>query len=579
MRCARLALLLLLAPVAQATPLLVGVVADLPGSWDGDEAVAIGSDAAVDLSGYRVTDGEGTWTVPVGTNLAAGATTWLVGNLSTWQHFQGAGPAITPVATGPFQLANDGDDLRLLAPDGAALDAFAYGGRTVQGMSGDLPYASSGLVYTRLARDGQWTDTDRAADWITPRLHRVGESVLDRPTFEVSRLTLYASPDSSFDVLSDLIASARERLQLHVYEFRSDELADRLVSAAAANPGLDLQVLVDSNPVGADASDRHQTADVLRRVAAAGGHAWLAGNGRYDDHHLKVLVADDAVAIQSENWVASGVPQDPSWGNRGWGVVVHDAAVADWFAALLAADRAAWDTTPFDLASYDPLFTAPGRLAPRTGDYGPRVPPRGLVGSFRVTPLVSPDHSQDPTADPLAALIAGAGDRVLAQQLDLTLDAKNPLGWSSDDPLAAALAAAADRGVEVRAQAAAPFSADDTGNRDAFAWLAARGVETSVMDRPGIASLHNKGLIVDDTVVVGSMNGNHHSRSANREVDIVVESSEAADYFAALFDADWKGQRAPRDVGTPLEDLKGIPAAGLPFVVLAVALAARQRRG
>ena len=67
----------------------------------------------------------------------------------------------------------------------------------------------------------------------------------------------------------------------------------------------------------------------------------------------------------------------------------------------------------------------------------------------------------------------------------------------------------------------APFSAGDTGNADSLAWLAARGVDGSRFDRAGLV-LHNKGLVADGTVVVGSLNGNLHSRAQNREVELVI---------------------------------------------------------
>ncbi|MFA5945012.1 MAG: hypothetical protein WC876_11180, partial [Candidatus Thermoplasmatota archaeon] len=344
------------------------------------------------------------------------------------------GPTPVLVASNLPRLGNDGDDLTLMGPDGTILDAFEFG----DGTDFDSP-ASPGLVLQRLRNGPVWQDTDSSADWRTPRLHRIGESELARPTFDVESLTLYASPDSSFDTLVRLVALARERLHLHVYEFRSAALADALVAAKQANPALDLQVLVDANPVGAGQEDRHATADALRRIEAVGGVATLAGNGRYDDHHLKVLVADDAVAVQSENWVPSGVPQDPSWGNRGWGVVVHDAAASDWFAAWMQADRSAWDAQPFELASYDPTFVAPAREAARTGSYGPAVAAKDLVGRFRITPVVAPDHTQDPRFDPIAILASHATQLLDVQQLDLSTSGRNSLGWFGDDPLANAI--------------------------------------------------------------------------------------------------------------------------------------------
>jgi hypothetical protein len=546
-------LALLLAPGVAAAPLLAAVVPDQDG-------FAVRCAEACDLSGWQASDGETTWTFPA-TSLPPGGQVWVVGNRTRWAESDGPGPTL---AAGPdaLRLGNDRDDLTLLDPAGRAVDAMSYGDAAFD------PPASRGLV---LERDG---DT-----WRTPRLHRLGESDLDRPTFEADRLTLYASPDSSFDVLSGLIGSARQRLHLHVYELRHPALVDLLVAAKERNPGLDLQVLVDGDPVGTTTEDRHATADALRRIQAAGGRAILAGNGRYDDHHLKVLVADAAVAVQSENWVPSGVPETGTWGSRGWGVVVHDAEAADWFASWMAADRDAWDGEDFDLAAYDPSFVAPPREAPRDGGYGPRVAPLDLEGPIPVTPIVAPDHTQDPRTDSIAFVARQARTRLEVQQLDLSLEGRNALGWSGPDPLADAIAAAAEHGAAVHVQAAAPFSADDIGNAEALDWLSARGAQARLFERPGITILHNKGLVADGTVVVGSLNGNLHSRAQNREVDLVVESPAAADYFASLASSDWSPAPPPRDGSVPLQDLRSLPFAPWPILLgLVGVVAARGRR-
>jgi len=571
-----LLVLLLALPTAAAGPLLVGVAPQLPGAGAGD-AFAVGCAQACDLAGWTVGDGERMWAFPAGTALPAGGTLWVVANATRWAEVGGFRPFAAAGAK-PLRLADAGDSLELRRPDGSVADVVAYGSATVPGMSGSLPAASPGLVLLRQPVGAGWRDTDSADDWRTPRMHRVGETALDEPTFQVSWITAYASPDSSFAVLAALVANATQRLHLHVYELRSAELTDALVSAKAAHPALDLQVLVDADPVGVTTSDRHATADALRRIQAVGGRAVLAGNGRYDDHHLKVLVADGAVAVQSENWVAAGVPQDPSWGNRGWGIVVHDPAAADWFAAWMQRDRDAWDAAPFDLRAYDQSFREPGRQPPRAGGYGPIVPPAELHGSFTVTPVVAPDHTHDPARDPIASLAAHARRRLDVQQLDLSLGGRNALGWSGSDPLADAIAAAAQSGAAVRVQAAPAFSADDTGNGEALAWLADRGAATATMDRAGIATLHNKGIVADDAVVVGSINGNLHSRAQNREVDLVVQGQAAADYFDGLFASDWHPAAAPRDWSVPGKDLRALPSALWPTLFALLGVVATRRR-
>lgn len=557
-------------PCAEATPLLVAVVPDLPGSASFDEGFAVGSRIQADLAGWSVRDAQGTYTFPAGTALQPGGLIWVTGNQQAWALHDGP-PALDGSASG-IRLANDGDLLQLRDPAGTVVDEVEWGKDTGLGL------VSAGIVYRRDVREGSWLDTDASADWITPRDHRIGESNLDQPSFAVNHVTVYSSPDSSHAVLLGLLAAAQSRIHVHVYELRSASLTDALVAAKQRHPALTIDVLVDEAPVGMTASERHATAAALQRIQAAGGRVHLAGSGRYDDHHLKVLVADDAVAVQSENWVDSGVPQDPTTGNRGWGVVIHDRAAADWFDAWLTADHEAWDVKAFDLQEFDPLFDPPARSPPRTGTYGPIVPARELHGALRVTPLVSPDHTADPRTTTLAALLGGATQRIHTQQLDLALRARNDIGWRSDDLLTAQLEAAALRGVDVRVLAARPFGSD-AGNQPVLDRLLAAGAEAGVVRREGITTLHNKGFVIDDLAIVGSMNGNHHSRSANREVDVILEGPGVADAYEALFAADWELQTAGGDASVIGKDVRGIPA-GWPMLLagLAIAFLIRGRR-
>ncbi|MES2153586.1 MAG: phospholipase D-like domain-containing protein [bacterium] len=565
---------LLVVPGASAHPMLVAVVPDLPGTGPGDEGFAVGSNDGGDLSGWSVTDGKGLFAFPAGSVVGSGEMVWVVANRTAWSAFDGP-PAQFVWTDSRLQLANGGDALRLVDLRGTVVDSVAWG------PGSGLNVSSPGLVFERDRLAGQWIDTGSDGDWVTPRVHRIGESTIDPPTFTVHTLTLYASPDSSFSVLTHLVQSAERRLHLHVYELRSAALVDALVAAKQAHPALDLQVLVEAAPVGMTAPERHATADALRRIQGAGGTVVLAGRGRYDDHHLKVLVADDAVSVQSENWVESGVPEDPTWGNRGWGVVLHDTAAADWFATWMAQDRSSWDVDAFDLHSYDALFVAPPRVAPRSGGYGPVMPPVELRGDFGVQPLVSPDHTADPRTDPVAALMRGARQEIDLEELELATGSANRLGWHADDALVSALSEAAQRGVHVRVLAAAPF-ASDPGNEPALAALRVPGAEARIFDRRGIAILHNKGLIVDDAVVVGSMNGNHHSRAANREVDVILRGPGVADAYRVLFETDWQGKVPGPDASVIGRDVGAIPSASWPMLLAATALAARQwssRRG
>ncbi len=527
-----LLLALLFVPTGGAQ-VIVGVVPDLSGALPGDEAFALASAEPVDVTGWMVSDGEDTWALP---NVSLGPTpTWFVGNWTTWMARGGA------TATASFgttlRLGNDGDQLYLIDADGVTRDTFLYGDKTTPAW-GILSYTSPDLIYTRAGwPTGPWIDTDSAEDWRPPRIHRVGESDIAPRTFMVQAVTAYVSPDNSFQVITDLLDGARERIHLHVYDLRSQELADVLV--AAARRGVDVQVLVQDRPVGQDQWDRHQTADALRRIEAAGGTAYTGLDDRYRNHHLKVVVVDGAVAIQSENWVASGVPEDPSWGNRGWGVILHDVQAAHWFATWLHDDRRAWDTVPFELGLHSPGFEAPPRFATPTGAYRPAFGAQRFEGPIAVTPLISPEHTFDPASNPLFAVMAAAEARVWAQQLDVSKGWQNDLGWHGPDAFRGALQDAGRRNVDARIQAAGPFRVGDTDNADAIAGLPADGVATCTFARPDMV-MHNKGVIADDVVYVGSMNGNQHSRSMNREVGVLIDDPAVTAYFAQVFESDWE---------------------------------------
>ena len=43
-------------------------------------------------------------------------------------------------------------------------------------------------------------------------------------------------------------------------------------------------------------------------------------------------------AFSSENWKSSGIPVDPSYGNRGWGIVVRDRNLAGYFELVFLKD-------------------------------------------------------------------------------------------------------------------------------------------------------------------------------------------------------------------------------------------------
>ncbi len=575
-----LALLLTLAPLCTAEHLLLAaVVPDLPGPGPGDEAVALGATAgSVNLDGWSLWDGQRRWPLPA-IDIQPGALAWFVGNETPWMHYGGPEPAAAWPA-GALHLANDGDEVAILDATGTAHDVFSWGFGHAAGAA--VRTVSPGLVYQRNTEDGAWVDADNPSDWVGPRMHRVGESSIAPAVFSVPEVTFYASPDATWSTLTGLVASARDRVHLHVYSLRSLAFADELAAAKLRHPELDLAVHVAGNALGTSEA-RREAAQSLQRVADAGGVMTMAAGGRYAYHHLKVLVVDDAVAIQSENLVDGALATDGSWGNRGWGVVLHGAdSLADWFVDWMAQDRSAWDAVAFDQQLLNPLGLPVYQLPPARGGHD-AMPARRLDGPFTVTPVLSPDHTARNDDNPILAKIAAARHRVWTQQLQLNHEENNRLGWQRPDGLLVALLDAARRGVDVRVQVPGSGSVSSPATAAAVALLeeTARAEDLSLevryFQRSSMPLLHNKGFIIDDALVVGSQNGNFHSRAANREVSVIVEGPGAADYHARLFVDDWAGSN-PRDWSVIAGDLQELPAPTAPLVFLALAMGAFLQR-
>jgi len=174
---------------------------------------------------------------------------------------------------------------------------------------------------------------------------------------------------------------------------------------------------------------------------------------------------------------------------------------------------------------------------PALGSFETRhEPERVTVESTSV--LVAPDNA----AEELVSTIDSADERLLVQQVRID---------SRENALLRAALRAADRGVRVRIHLAGSWYVEDD-NAELVAWLNRRSetegwdLEARVDDPDGYEKLHTKGLVVDDTAVVGSLNWVRSAKSDNREVVVALEGSEAADYYAAVFEGDWSeaGQRA-----------------------------------
>ena len=432
----------------------------------------------------------------------------------------------------------------LLADETAAAGNGGTGDPALRALDDHFPLAASG-DRIELRRNGTAVavvDYDRApeghrwrADWgeWRPRGYE------PRPPTRTAdaRVTPFVLPDSP-GLPVEPLRGADDRLFVAGYTLTSERVADAL--AAAADRGVRVRVLLEGSPVGGFPT---RSARLLDRLTAAGVAVRILDGEveRFRFHHPKYAVADDRAAVLTENWKPSGTG---GRSNRGWGVLVEGAAgiegetdaragtdadreatVADDLAALFAADFEARDARPWRAFRADTEFHGGGRA---NGSYPTRFDAPAKPATANVTVLTAPGNA----ADRIVARIDAADERVLAVV---------PRVGGPDDRIVRALRRAADRGVDVHLLLSDAWY-DREANRNLSTRLADEPIAVDLAEPRGrFGKVHAKGLVVDDTAVVGSLNWNPSAATNNREVLLAVENESVADFYARAYAADWRG--------------------------------------
>ncbi|ELZ73459.1 phospholipase D [Haloferax volcanii DSM 14919] len=444
------------------------------------------------------------------------------------------------VVTDPSAASNL-TDLPVVAP---GLD-LANGGETVtlRVVGGDGDAAGNGVVADRLSydrsREGALLERrDGAWSWWPRTLPRRNVT-----THGPANATLFVLPDSPGRPIATLRA-ADERILLAGYVVSSARVADELV--AARERGVQVEVLVEDSPVG---GFPRRSARVLDRLVDAGVSVRVVGDP-HSFHHPKYAVVDDAALVMTENWKPAGTGGKKS---RGWGVVARSPAVAADLAATFETDASLPETASWETYRVGRSFV---RTESANGSYPSRIAPEALRVD-RVAVLRAPDNAESA----VVARLDAAERRI--DVLQPTVEA--------DGPFVRALKRAADRGVRVRLLLGSAWY-DEEENR-ALAerlneWADRTGSPLSVrLARPGdrYGAIHAKGVVADDTALVGSLNWNRHSARENREVVLALSDPAAAAYFREAFAADWRAS------GRGAEPKPGLVAAAALAVVVGLA--------
>jgi len=483
----------------------------------------------VDLDRWTVSDGEGWLTFRAGVVLGPGEKLSLCSNSSMQLRLDPRVRAISFVSTeldrkGRFALADQGDEVQLLGTDGSLQDVIPYGATEHQGPGWVGPPVAKPGPGRWLVRTGG-SDTDSSVDWLagTP-----GRSDFDEE-YREAYVEPFLCPDNARSRLLREIHYAQKNVSIAIYEIGDEAVGRELLRARAR--GVEVRLLVEGQPVGGIPSTETR---LLSALQAHGCDVHLVkafdGYRRYDFVHCKYAVIDARrLVVTSENWM-----HDSLNGNRGWGVSVEDESLARYFLRVFEAD---YSLDRLDVVR--PEFSEPFELASGPGwqgDEGNEPSPASWAG---VTTVLSPENS----LEVLRGMVRSASRRVLVEQFYCEPALLHGDGLVSD------LLEVARRGVLVQVLLDGSwYNTEDGGKNSQVVEHLVKLAESyqlpnlqARLSTPyhGFEVIHNKGVIVDDTVLVSSINWGTGPFDRNREVGLMVESRPVADFFSLAFAGDW----------------------------------------
>ena len=531
-----------------------------------DEFVELANlgDTVVDLANWSLSDREGNARFPEGTRFAPASRITVTANATSYEEDLLVPPDFTwrdgdapLLGDQGLRLANDGDEVLLIDPEGTLQDAFVYGDSTyvASGWVGESsPTPGRGYVSVRRTGSNGLVDTDTSSDWAGPRSYRLGQSEFHPPETELAdRPVPFLSPDDRVTALTSFLSSATESIEVAVYTLTSDEIAASL--ADRARVGVRVRILLEGAPVGG--VDDHERQLVAGLVNAGAVVRWLESGPdavkRYRYLHAKYALVDGTSAfISSENFGESGFPSGGTYGNRGWSIAVHDIGLAGQLWEVFEEDFDPRRADSVQALGDGVTILAHAGVAPiwRPAQTRCCTPARLVVG---------PDNALD--ADRILGLLASARERIWIEAFYM----QDP--WpTGPNPFLEAAFEAARRGVSVKILLdRSPWTAEDaeTGNEALVREIGARarseGLDVEARlhaDTASVHRIHNKGVIVDGhTVLISSLNWAYVSATQDREIGLIVDDVDIAERFESAFVADWDGRGADATASGPRANL------------------------
>ncbi len=437
---------------------------------------------------------------------------------------------------GEFDL-DDSSGKVILSVNDEPVDSFYYGdgedGELWEGKWADRNW--KGEYAKRKESEGGNIDSSKE-EWSWERRWMVGHS-----TFEPEKINYqgyaeaHVAPDSSLNALLRFLNDTESSLHIGIYQLQSLTIAEKIANVSTR--GVDVKLLAEGTPVGGIPDSMHYSLSLIEESGADVRITGKDGYSPYNFLHCKYVIRDqDAVLVSTENFGDTGHPPDPTSGNRGWGIILEEEAVADYFMNVYESDR--YFSEGYDGEDKE----RPSDFQPEETFYTPQYDENRFHGEFNVKPLLSPDTSL--SQNTVLDMIESAEESIYVQQAYIN-------DWSDkENPYVSALKEAALREVSVKVLLDSTWYQMERygGENDVmvrelntFAQKNDIPLEARLLSSyKELLKIHNKGMVVDGSrVMISSINWNANSVLQNREVGVIVENEEFGEYYSNIFMDDW----------------------------------------
>ena len=431
---------------------------------------------------------------------------------------------------GKFVMANDGGVVCLKDAYNHTIDAVVYGNAYFnEGWEGKaVGCVTAGIILKRK----DFIDTNTSKDWEWNRTFIIGQSEIDAWNGKAKAAIAFCSPDCSYKIISKEIKGVNE-IFINLYTFTNPYLASILNKSNAT-----IKIFLDGNVIGGIPMEERWIAYMLSKKAEIRYMMEDEENGvykRYKYNHAKYIIFDNKCIIESANWGKSGIPLDESYGNREWGIVLENESIADFLKNVFEYD---WNPEFQDSVEFNESSFTHGKppsdyyisyYVPH-GNYKPAFSPLYVNSSFNVTIILAPDNAEEE----IIKLLGEAKEEILVEQAYIQKDWSNGL-----NPFLKKLIERNESGVSVKIilNCNPSYISTTAMNKETYEFLKSKGIEVKLQSN---LNIHNKGLIIDGRkVLISSINWGENSVRRNREIGVIIENGEIANYFEEIFWHDW----------------------------------------